>query len=99
MKQKELITIIAGLLIVLSGLLIFLVIAILDNNQETTTSTEYTYTKAICTEDNFCQDYVIICDGQEMLDKTPIDGATAQFPKTWNDPRSLEAINSFCLRN
>jgi hypothetical protein len=48
---------------------------------------QYTYTKAICTEDNFCQDYEIICSNKAIVKATPITGATVQHSSTWQDPR------------
>jgi len=59
---------------------------------------EYTssYTKAICTNENFCQDYQFFCRNSEVIAKTPITGAAVQFSSTWQDPRSSEIKNKFC---
>lgn len=48
---------------------------------------EYTYTKAICNESNFCQDYIITCENNEVSKKTPITGAITQHSENWIDPR------------
>lgn len=93
---------IISLLILALGLLavaiVFLTVALASQDaSDPVISKEYSYTKAICSEGNFCQDYIIICDGPNMLSKAPIDGATAQYSLDWQDPRSYEAINGFCL--
>lgn len=59
---------------------------------------EYSYTKAICNETNYCQDYEISCKNGEVISKTPITGAEIQFPSDWKDPRDDEAINKLCGR-
>ena len=59
---------------------------------------EYThsYTKAICTEQNLCQDYEIFCKNQEIIGKSPITGAAIQFPENWEDPRDEKIRSGFC---
>ena len=61
-------------------------------------SKEYprSFTKAICTENNFCQDYEISCIRNNLISKTPITGASAQFSEDWQDPRSKEEMNINC---
>ena len=61
--------------------------AILDN---------YTFTKAICDENNFCQDYIIACDGNELTKRTPIQGAVIQHHKDWQDPRGEQSEINLC---
>ena len=46
------------------------------------------YTKAICDETNYCQDYVITCDGKTILTIKSLTGATVQHPDDWTDPRN-----------
>lgn len=48
---------------------------------------QYTYTKAICTETNFCQDYEIICSNKKVIKMTPVTGAFVQHSSNWEDPR------------
>ncbi len=48
----------------------------------------YSQTKAICNETNYCQDYQISCDEERAIMMTPITGAVIQFPKNWTDPRN-----------
>jgi len=59
---------------------------------------EYTnsHTKAICTAENFCQDYQIFCKNSEFIAKTPITSAVIQLPETWKDPRPLELRDNYC---
>ena len=54
------------------------------------------FTKAICTENNFCQDYEIFCKEKEVIRMSPITGAVVQFSPSWEDPRSEEMINRMC---
>ncbi|OYT36717.1 hypothetical protein B6U91_00575 [Candidatus Pacearchaeota archaeon ex4484_71] len=56
---------------------------------------EYSYTKAICVEDNYCEDYKIICEGNKLIKMTPTgfgikkyEGITAQ--------KYEEAIGKLC---
>lgn len=48
---------------------------------------KYTHTKALCNENNFCQDYKITCKNETIQKTTPITGATIQHSKDWEDPR------------
>lgn len=47
----------------------------------------YTYTKAICNESNYCQDYEIACRNGGVEEISPITGAAIQNPSSWEDPR------------
>ena len=46
------------------------------------------YTTAICNEQNFCQDNIIKCQDNKVISITPITGASVQFSKNWQDPRT-----------
>ena len=54
------------------------------------------FTKAICTEENFCQDYEVFCNKTEVIYMAPITGAVIQFSPSWEDPRNEEMINRMC---
>ena len=56
----------------------------------------YSYTKAICNETNYCQDYEIACKENETLYIKPITGAAVQQPKNWKDSRSENMRNKEC---
>lgn len=47
----------------------------------------YSYTKAICDENNFCQDYEVACLNGEVQNIQPISGAVIQHTSDWEDPR------------
>lgn len=57
---------------------------------------QYTYTKAICNGTNYCQDYEIVCSGNEITSINPILGAVIQNPLDWEDPRDKNTIEEFC---
>ena len=59
-------------------------------------TTEYSFTKAICNDTNFCQDYEITCSGQDLVAMEPLTGAVVQYPEDWNDPRTNEEIYKTC---
>ena len=47
-----------------------------------------TFTKAICNDDNFCQDHVITCENGKLINQSPITGAVIQNDDSWEDPRN-----------
>ena len=57
---------------------------------------DYTFTKAVCDENNFCQDYEIRCNGEQVVSQTHIKGASVQYPKDWKDPRTKEERERLC---
>lgn len=63
-------------------------------------SPEYTHswTKAICNETQ-CQDYLIFCNGNELINKTVINGAFIMLPKGWEDPRNETMRERICNIN
>ncbi len=56
---------------------------------------KYTYTKAICNKTNYCEDFEIECNGQEITKMQPT-GAAIQQSGNWSDPRDEEIINNIC---
>lgn len=89
-------------IVILSGILILGLIASLallnsniKNNDPETTYTN-SWTKAICDENNYCQDYEIFCKGKELVRISPITGAAIQFSENWEDPRDEETRNRVC---
>ncbi len=90
-KDMALLTI---LILGLIGSLSFLVVTILDS--ENITINDYSFTKAICTDENYCEDNLVVCKNNALVSITPIGGASAKFPKDWEDPRSEEQINKLC---
>jgi len=55
-----------------------------------------TYTKAICDNNNFCQDYVITCQDGEVIEQSPITGAFVQQDEDWQDPRNGSQKEIIC---
>jgi hypothetical protein len=85
--------IIALIIIGIFGFLFF----VLSNIQITgnIVKDSYTYTKAVCNNTNNCEDYEVICEGDEMIGFIPT-GAVVQFSDEWKDPRSKEEIEREC---
>ena len=54
------------------------------------------FTTAICNGTNFCQDYKITCQDNEILDIVPISGATVKYSLNWDDPRNKTELNRLC---
>ena len=90
--KKEIISIIILLLLLASA------ISILSFNltEDDAVIETNSYTKAICDENNYCQDYVVSCSKNKVLSVNPITGAAVQFSDGWQDPRDEETINGFC---
>lgn len=59
-------------------------------------ASQYSFTKAICDDNNRCQDYKIVCEGNRTIEITPITGAVVQHDLDWEDPRSEEEKNKLC---
>ena len=53
------------------------------------------HTKAICTENNLCQDYEIYCKNKKLVKMSPTTGAVVQFSKDRKDSRNDEE-RAFC---
>ncbi|RLG11592.1 hypothetical protein DRN73_04980 [Candidatus Pacearchaeota archaeon] len=77
-------------------LLISLCFLILNKNLTGHSINKYSYTKAICNEKNFCQDYEIYCNNGKLENLKPISGAVIQNSDSWKDPRDKETIENFC---
>ena len=56
----------------------------------------HSHTKAICDEQNLCQDYEIFCENKDVIYIIPITGAVVQFAEDWQDPRNPEIKKGFC---
>ena len=87
------------LIVVLAGLLALVIVKnpfIMTGSVVSEQDEIYSYTKAICNENNFCQDYLIECEGKEVQEMNPIKNAHVQHPKNWKDPREKREL---CYRN
>lgn len=84
---------------ILSGILILGLIAslaLLNSNIKNNDTYTNSWTKAICDENNYCQDYEIFCKGKELVSISPITGAAIQFSEHWEDPRGEETRDKIC---
>jgi hypothetical protein len=84
MKTKNIL--ITLILLIIAGSIIFLLLRPVFTGQ-TVAKEYYTYTKAICTDENFCQDYIVTCENKQVTDIQPITGASIQQDADWEDPR------------
>ncbi len=50
-------------------------------------------TVAVCDEDNFCQDYKVICRNGEEISREEVPGAVIQKPSDWVDDRNIDYDN------
>ncbi|MCK5321104.1 hypothetical protein KAJ38_00840 [Candidatus Pacearchaeota archaeon] len=57
---------------------------------------EYSYTRAMCDESNYCQDYEINCYNGRLVRLKLITGASVQHPSDWKDPREKIDIEDLC---
>lgn len=86
-------------IILISLILLVVAISFIIKGQSITGNVigyRYSFTKAVCNESNFCQDYEISCNGNQTISRTPISRAVVQFSDTWTDPRTPEFINKEC---
>ena len=81
-------------ILVLVAILIYFVFS-LSQITGGTIQNHYTYTKAVCDETNYCEDYVITCQDDELVSMNST-GAAIQFSKDWQDPRDKEIIERIC---
>jgi len=58
-------------------------------------SNDYEYTKAICDENNYCEDYEIVCENAKAIKIAPT-GAAVQYSETWKDARDEKVIKTIC---
>ena len=94
--MKKLLTALIIVLIVLALAISVISIKLISSSEQKQTQKEYSYTKAICDKDNFCQDTVIVCNGNQIISTDPITGAAVKYPQSWRHPRTTETIKTFC---
>jgi len=87
------------LLVILVIILIFLSLnlsqAITASVIENPDSDYLTYTKAVCDERNYCEDYGVVCFDGNLVELNPT-GFASQFSLDWVDSRSEETITKLC---
>ncbi|HEA46347.1 MAG TPA: hypothetical protein ENH99_01040 [Candidatus Pacearchaeota archaeon] len=92
--MRKTIIFISIILIISAGT--FSVLALEPKNYVRSVTHNHSWTKAICTENNLCQDYEIFCENQNLIRMSPITGASVQFSENWEDPRDEEIREKFC---
>ena len=103
MEKQTKILIILVIIIILGLLIVSIFILnnpitsnIIKEQKNTTNLNTHMYTKALCNETNFCQDYEITCQGNQTKSISPITGAVIQHTQGWQDPRSEEQREKLC---
>jgi hypothetical protein len=82
-KTRIILELILLILLVITGLLMgFVLTGNITENLD-----HYSYTKAVCDENNYCEDYIINCKGNELTRLSPT-GFSVQHNENWEDPRS-----------
>ena len=92
---KAKIAFLSGTIIVLAAILSFFVVSLSQITGETIGTNHYSYTKAICDESNYCEDYEITCKNEEVISLVPT-GSAVKFSEDWQDPRDKEIIKKIC---
>lgn len=95
MDERKIIVILSVLLIVLFGLIISTMSNALVLTGSVIANPYYSYTTAICDRDNFCEDYLVECRGNEIISFRGT-GYAVQFPKDWKDLRDSKTKEVTC---
>ena len=90
MKKSQIIDKIL-LLILISLILITIPQFILSGNSIKEAPNQYSYTKAICDESNYCEDYIIECKENNLIKLQPT-GFSIQQPEDWIDEREYREL-------
>ncbi len=91
MRKNALISLILWILIVTFVTLVLTGTLISKNTGKTRT-----FTKAICDHNNYCEDFIIKCEGKKIISISPISGAATKYPISWLDPRAIEEAGIVC---
>ena len=86
MKNSTKITLIILILIAIISGIIFSTKINLTGQTTQKNPDYYTYTKAICDENNICEDYTVECEGNTKLSLSAT-GYMIQNPENWTDKR------------
>ena len=83
-------------ILIISLMAILLIDPIQSNYLEIVPEYTHSHTKAICNDQNLCQDYEIFCKDKKIVKMNPITGAVIQFSEDWEDPRDEEIRSGSC---
>lgn len=90
MKDKTINMIIISILIVILILFLFVFSSNITSNVIKTTN--YSFTKAICNEKNYCMDYQVICQGKKTISINPTGFAVQLDNASKTNNISLEEL-------
>ena len=82
-------------LIIIALVLGFFITLISAKIDEKNYSNTYSFTKAVCDEKNYCEDYEIKCENGKLAKFSPT-GFTIQNSNDWTDPRTQEDVERLC---
>jgi hypothetical protein len=95
MKKILLIGLVLMLIFLTSVLLISSFGLIESFSQKSEFPYTHSHTKAICDENNYCEDYEIFCKDKKVVKMSPT-GAAVQYSSNWEDPRDEEIRSGSC---
>ena len=81
---------------ILGVILLAIILLFYSTFTSATIEHRYSFTRAICNETNYCQDYHISCKDYTITQITPITGAAVQFSENWIDNRPLKPTLELC---
>lgn len=95
MKKTTIIVLII-IFLALIGILIFSIFNLFQITGEVVKEVNnYSFTKAVCNNSNYCEDYEVVCEGKDLVSFTPT-GMAIQLPGGWEDPRDKDSIERLC---
>tara|TARA_B100000315_G_C14315950_1_gene468559 strand:- start:271 stop:558 length:288 start_codon:yes stop_codon:yes gene_type:complete len=95
MKKTTIIVLII-IFLALIGILIFSIFNLFQITGEVVKEiNNYSFTKAVCNNSNYCEDYEVVCEGKDLVSFTPT-GMAIQLPGGWEDPRDKDSIERLC---
>jgi len=94
MKKTTIALIIIALIII--GTIVFIIFKTPSTTGQAVVLTGYTFTKAVCDESHFCQDFEFVCENNQTKAINPVLNSERQFSKSWQDPRTQEEIDKVC---
>ena len=92
-KKTAILMVILAIILVLTAL--FFIIFGQENVTGEVISSGYSYTKAICNESNYCEDYEVVCEVGILKSLTPT-GYVAQLSEDWVDERDDKNFDRLC---
>ena len=82
-------------ILIISLITILLIGPVQSNYVKIVPGYTHSHTKAICDENNYCEDYEIFCKDKKVVKMSPT-GAAVQYSSNWEDPRDEEIRSGSC---